>query len=89
MQIGPRLELEVIKAEEGLCSGRVLFHAHVQKDPEAAQQQQAAVDESAATQEQRERLRAARRNQQVNMLASCLWKQWTQTVGIRVTALGM
>lgn len=67
MQVGPRLELEVIKAEEGLCSGRVLFHAHVEKDPEAAEQQQAAVEETAATQEERERLRAVRRHQQVHL----------------------
>ncbi|KAK9794607.1 hypothetical protein WJX73_006493 [Symbiochloris irregularis] len=63
-EIGPRLELEVVKAEEGLCSGRVLFHAHVQKDAEAAEQQQAAVEETEATQEERERMRAARRRQQ-------------------------
>ena len=30
-QIGPRMELEIVKVEEGLCDGRVLFHAHVQK----------------------------------------------------------
>ena len=58
LQLGPRLELEVVKAEEGLCSGQVLFHAHVQKPPEAAAAQHAAVQD-------REELRAKRRAQQV------------------------
>lgn len=30
-QIGPRMELEVVKVEEGMCSGRVLYHSYVQR----------------------------------------------------------
>ena len=61
MQLGPRLEMEVVKAEEGLCSGQVLFHAHVQKPPEAAAAQHAAVQD-------REQLRTKRRQQQVGFV---------------------
>ena len=32
VQIGPWLELELVKGEEGLCAGHVLFHTHVEKD---------------------------------------------------------
>ncbi len=35
-QVGPRLELELVKVEEGLCEGRVLYHAHVAKTVEEA-----------------------------------------------------
>ena len=58
LQIGPRLELELVKGEEGLCTGRVLFHAHVSKPPQEAAAQQTAVED-------REQLRAKRRLQQV------------------------
>lgn len=57
-QIGPRMELEIVKAEEGLCSGRVLHHAYVHRSAEDAAAQQHDIDE-------RERLRAERRRQQV------------------------
>ena len=60
------MELELIKVEEGLCDGRVLFHALVDKDPQQAQQQQTAVDDAAAAAAERERARVARRRQQVS-----------------------
>ena len=59
LQIGPRMELEVVKVEEGMCDGRVLFHAHVQKSDA----------ERAALQERKEtavQLKEARRKQQVH-----------------------
>ncbi len=57
-QIGPRMELEVVKVEEGLCAGRVLFHAHRSKTREEADAQEGEVVE-------KERLRSERRRQQV------------------------
>ena len=30
-EIGPRLRLELIKIEEGICNGKVLYHRYVQK----------------------------------------------------------
>lgn len=33
-EIGPRMELELVKVEEGMCDGRVLYHAYVEKTPE-------------------------------------------------------
>ena len=30
-EIGPRMELELVKVEEGMCDGRVLYRACVQK----------------------------------------------------------
>jgi len=33
-EIGPRMKLQLIKIEEGVCSGEVLFHEYVEKSPE-------------------------------------------------------
>ena len=33
-EIGPRMELELVKVEEGMCDGRVLYHAYVKKTAE-------------------------------------------------------
>ncbi|KAK9864546.1 hypothetical protein WJX84_005879 [Apatococcus fuscideae] len=56
-EIGPRMELEVVKIEEGLCSGRVLHHAYVEKSAEEVQEQQGEV-------EQQQKLKEERRKQQ-------------------------
>ncbi|CAG9467611.1 unnamed protein product [Pedinophyceae sp. YPF-701] len=56
-ELGPRMELEVVKVEEGLCAGEVLFHAHVQKTDEEKRGLRDKVAE-------RERLRGERRAQQ-------------------------
>lgn len=56
-QIGPRLELEIVKVEEGLCDGAVLYHAHESRTPAQVKEQQHKIDE-------REKLRAQRRQQQ-------------------------
>eukprot|EP00775_Hariotina_reticulata_P013842 gene13842-13963_t len=56
-EVGPRLELEIVKVEEGLCAGAVLYHAHVTKTKAQASAQQAVKDEA-------DRLRAQRRRQQ-------------------------
>jgi hypothetical protein len=55
--VGPRLELEVVKVEEGLCDGRVLFHKYEQRSAEEAQAQQREWDS-------KEQLREQRRKQQ-------------------------
>ncbi len=57
-EVGPRLELEVVKVEEGVCSGRVLYHRYETRSKEQADAQQAKISE-------REALRAQRRKQQV------------------------
>lgn len=57
-QIGPRMELEVVKVEEGLCDGRVLFHSHVNKSPA----ERAALQQRKETEVQ---LKDVRRKQQV------------------------
>lgn len=60
-QIGPRMELEIVKAEEGLCGGQVLYHQHIHKPAaEVAQKTRDIKD--------REELRVKRRKQQVTML---------------------
>ncbi|GLC37337.1 hypothetical protein PLESTM_000570100 [Pleodorina starrii] len=56
-ELGPRMDLELVKIEEGLCEGTVLFHAHVSKTREE-------VAELANRQEQRQALRDQRRKQQ-------------------------
>mmetsp|Transcript_11785 Transcript_11785/g.15953 ORF Transcript_11785/g.15953 Transcript_11785/m.15953 type:complete len:481 (-) Transcript_11785:197-1639(-) len=44
-ELGPRLELELVKLEEGVCMGQVLYHKYVEKS----------ADEIAATQTKREK----------------------------------
>ena len=52
------MELEIVKVEDGLCTGEVLFHKHVQKSTEE-------VAEQAERVKSREELREQRRRQQV------------------------
>ncbi|GAB4819744.1 hypothetical protein N2152v2_006790 [Parachlorella kessleri] len=52
-EVGPRLELEVVKVEEGLCDGRVLFHKYVKKTAEEAAAQQSELEQARALKEQR------------------------------------
>eukprot|EP00877_Chromochloris_zofingiensis_P011512 jgi/Chrzof1/6614/Cz19g02210.t1 len=68
-EIGPRLELEVVKVEEGLCDGAVLYHAHVHKSEQEASAQQRQVDEQAKLKAQR------RRQQEENVRKKELLKQ--------------
>ena len=56
-EMGPRLRLSLVKVEEGLCDGAVLYHAHVAKTEEEA----AAV---AARREERARLKEERKEAQ-------------------------
>jgi len=56
-ELGPRLELEVVKVEAGCCGGEVLYHAHIQRTDREKEQLRSKVAE-------RERLRAARRAEQ-------------------------
>jgi ribosome biogenesis protein SSF1/2 len=37
-EIGPRMELEVIKIEEGLCEGKVLYHRYEERSAEEVRQ---------------------------------------------------
>lgn len=57
LQIGPRLELELVKIQEGLASGTVLYHRYEERSADQAVAQQDAVEEA-------QRLRAERRRQQ-------------------------
>ncbi|CAD7699962.1 unnamed protein product [Ostreobium quekettii] len=56
-EIGPRLELEMVKIEEGVCEGRVLFHKHVHKTFEE-------VAELQRKHEEKKALTAMRKKQQ-------------------------
>lgn len=57
VQIGPRLELQIVKIHEGLASGRVLFHRFDKRSAEEAAEQQNDA-------ETRDQLRAERRREQ-------------------------
>ena len=37
-ELGPRLEMSIMKVEEGVCSGTVLFHQYISKTEEEAQE---------------------------------------------------
>ena len=56
-EIGPRMELEVIKVEEGLCDGKVLFHKYIKKSKKEVEVQENEI-------EARRRERERRRRQQ-------------------------
>ena len=43
LQVGPRLELEIVKVEEGLCDGRVLFHRYIQRSGEEVAAQEVSL----------------------------------------------
>lgn len=38
-ELGPRLTLRLVKIEEGLCRGNVVFHAHQTRTPKEVKQQ--------------------------------------------------
>jgi|TARA_B100001142_G_scaffold34004_1_gene30133 hypothetical protein len=56
-EIGPRMELELVKVEEGMCEGRVLYHAYVKKTEEEVLE----LENKAVT---KEALRKRRREEQ-------------------------
>ena len=56
-EIGPRMELELVKVEEGMCDGRVLYHAYVQKSADEIK----TLEQKKA---EREKLRKRRRLEQ-------------------------
>jgi ribosome biogenesis protein SSF1/2 len=54
-EIGPRMELELAKVEEGMCEGRVLYHAYVNKtEEEVLALEQKKVDADALREKRRE-----------------------------------
>lgn len=57
VEIGPRMELELMKVQEGLCDGPVLYHRYVNKTAEEVKQQEAEIA-------QRQKERDARRKKQ-------------------------
>jgi ribosome biogenesis protein SSF1/2 len=58
------MELEIVKVEEGLCEGQVLFHKYQQRSAAEAAAQQGEWEEKAA-------LREERRKQQVRVEMWC------------------
>jgi ribosome biogenesis protein SSF1/2 len=57
VELGPRLSLELIKVEQGLGDGNVMYHAHIHKSPEEAK----SIQEKA---EGKIRLKESRRQEQ-------------------------
>ena len=55
----------MVKVEEGMCSGRVLYHSFIRRSAAESEAQQKEIDE-------RERLRSERRRQQVVVCFSLL-----------------
>mmetsp|Transcript_42686 Transcript_42686/g.100174 ORF Transcript_42686/g.100174 Transcript_42686/m.100174 type:complete len:400 (-) Transcript_42686:2882-4081(-) len=61
IELGPRLELELLKIEEGVCEGNVIYHKYVTKTPkEVAELKQRAEDK-------RESKAARKREQEANV----------------------
>ncbi|KAK5657855.1 hypothetical protein OQA88_2928 [Cercophora sp. LCS_1] len=57
MELGPRMKLRMTKVEEGLCSGKILWHQHVRKTREE-------IREMEQKWEQRRKEKEARKKQQ-------------------------
>jgi len=53
VELGPRLCLELVKVEQGLGDGNVMFHAHVKKTPEEAKEIQERVESKVRLKRQR------------------------------------
>ena len=68
LQVGPRLELEIVKVEEGLCDGHVLFHKYEQRTSEEQLAQQKEWDDKAALREQRRRQQVRKASERVRPL---------------------
>ena len=60
LQVGPRMELEIVKAEEGMCAGQVLYHQHITKSDAEVQAQSEQIRSA-------EELREKRRKEQVSL----------------------
>lgn len=54
-EIGPRMTLELVKIEDGLCDGEVLYHTHVSKTPEEVAELRQRTMEKKRLKEQRKR----------------------------------
>lgn len=52
-EVGPRMSLQLVKVEEGLCSGAVMFHEYVKKTPEEIAQLRALVEKKEELRKQR------------------------------------
>lgn len=53
VELGPRLSLQLVKVEQGLGDGNVMFHAYVHKTPEEAKAIQKKAEESVLLKKQR------------------------------------
>eukprot|EP00249_Psilotum_nudum_P013954 c24595_g1_i1 orf=223-1686(+) len=67
-EVGPRLTLQLVKVEGGLCSGAVMFHEYVKKTPE----------EIAAQQENKQRKDALRRQRRAEQEANVQRKEFAK-----------
>lgn len=54
-ELGPRMSLQLVKIEEGLCSGEVLFHEFVKKTPEEIRETKRHREEVRKLKEQRKK----------------------------------
>jgi hypothetical protein len=54
-EIGPRMTLELVKIEEGLCDGEVLYHTHVSKSADEIAELRQRTMEKKRLKEQRKR----------------------------------
>ncbi|KAK9807808.1 hypothetical protein WJX72_010030 [[Myrmecia] bisecta] len=62
-EIGPRMELEIVKVEEGMCAGQVLYHSYIQKTAaEKAQLTQQQQEKDSADQLKKERRKEQEEN---------------------------
>jgi ribosome biogenesis protein SSF1/2 len=79
LQVGPRLELELVKIQEGLASGTVLYHRYEHRSTEQTAAQQDAKEEA-------QRLRAERRRQQEENVQRKLMEKKREKLAVHVSS---
>lgn len=55
VELGPRMRMRLVKVEEGVCSGKVMWHEFVDKSPEEVKQQEQMWEKRRAEKEARRR----------------------------------
>ena len=66
-EIGPRLTLELIKIEEGLLTGEVLYHNHIVKTEEEKEALRKMIEKKQKLKEQRKKLQAENRERNLQL----------------------
>ena len=74
-EIGPRLTLELIKIEEGLLTGEVLYHNHIVKTEEEKEALRKMIEKKQKLKEQRKKQQAENRERNLQIKKEAKWQK--------------